>query len=106
MFVSIVQSGKLERALDLVDRLHLEKSYDLAMTIADKHRKLVSLIEDKKTHRFRSYGEDEDEDCVIFSGNMVNNSTLPDRKRVSPLIEEGQNRSRQVLNRSIKPRLI
>jgi chromosome transmission fidelity protein 4 len=62
MFASIVEAGKLERALDLVERLHLEKSYDLAMTIADQHRKLVDRIEETKDRRFRSdygYGQSE-----------------------------------------------
>jgi chromosome transmission fidelity protein 4 len=60
MFASIVEAGKLERALDLVERLHLEKSYDLAMTIADQHRKLVDRIEEVKDRRFGSdyvYGQ-------------------------------------------------
>ena len=52
MFAGIVEAGKLERALDLVERLHLEKSYDLAMTIADNHQKLVDLIEDAKDRKF------------------------------------------------------
>lgn len=54
MFAAIVEAGKLERALDLVERLHLEKSFEIAMTIADHHRKLVDLIEDVKERRFSS----------------------------------------------------
>ena len=54
MFTAIVEAGKLERALDLVERLHLEKSFEIAMTIADHHRKLVDLIEDVKERRFSS----------------------------------------------------
>lgn len=52
MFATTVEAGKLERALDLVERLHLEKSLNLAMTIADSHRKLVDLIEDVKDRKF------------------------------------------------------
>jgi hypothetical protein len=52
MFAATIEAGKLERALDLVERLHLEKSFDLAMTIADNHRKLVDLIEDVKYSKF------------------------------------------------------
>jgi hypothetical protein len=52
MFAATVEAGKLERALDLVERLHLEKSFDLAMAIADNHRKLVDLIEDAKDRKF------------------------------------------------------
>lgn len=59
MFASIVEHGKFERALDLVHRLHLEKSFDLAMALADNHRKLVDLIEEAKDCRF---GQHEDVD--------------------------------------------
>ena len=53
-----VEAGKLEKALDLVFRLHLEQSFDLAMVIADKHRRLVDLIEDA---RDRKFGREEEE---------------------------------------------
>jgi chromosome transmission fidelity protein 4 len=52
MFAATIEAGKLERALDLVERLHLEKSFDLAMTIANNHRKLVDLIEDVRNNKF------------------------------------------------------
>ena len=52
LFAASVQAGKLERALDLVERLHIEKSFDLAMVIADSHRRLVDLIEQAKDNRF------------------------------------------------------
>jgi hypothetical protein len=38
--------------LDLVDRLHLEKSYDLAIRLADRHDKLADMIEDAKDRKF------------------------------------------------------
>jgi chromosome transmission fidelity protein 4 len=57
-----VEAGKLERALDLVDRLQLEKSYELAMTIAGNHDKLVDYIEEAKEKRFAvAYDEEEDD---------------------------------------------
>lgn len=63
MFAGIVEAKKLDRALDLVDKLHLEKSYDLAMRIADHHHKLVDRIEDAKNLRFGAppveYGYDD-----------------------------------------------
>jgi hypothetical protein len=61
MFAATVEAGKLERALDLVERLHIEKSFDLAMTIANNYRKLVDLIEDAKVRKFATFGGDEDE---------------------------------------------
>jgi chromosome transmission fidelity protein 4 len=54
LFMAIATAGKLEMALDLVDRLHLEKSFDIAMTVADRvnHRNLSDRIEEKKELRF------------------------------------------------------
>ena len=52
LFATMVEAGKVERALDLVSRLHLEKSFDLAMTIADHQRTLVDLIQNCKDQRF------------------------------------------------------
>lgn len=62
MFAATVEAAKLERALDLVDRLHLEKSYELAMAIADSHRKLVDLIEDRKDMKFGGLALDDDDE--------------------------------------------
>lgn len=50
--MATLDAGKLERALDLVDRLHLEKSFDLAIRLADHNRKLVELIEEAKNRNF------------------------------------------------------
>jgi hypothetical protein len=62
LFASTVDAGKLERALDLVDRLHLEKSYDLAITLADRHHKLADLIEEARERRFAVDADEEEED--------------------------------------------
>ena len=62
LFASTVDAGKVERALDLVDRLHLEKSYDLAIQLADHQRKLADLIEDAKLQKFSGLAGDEEED--------------------------------------------
>lgn len=50
LFMAIATAGKLKMALDLVDRLHLEKSFDIAMTVADRlnHRNLSDRIDEKK----------------------------------------------------------
>lgn len=60
MFAGVIEAGKLERALDLVERLHLEKSYDLAITIADNHSALADLIEDAKDRKFGGPAENAD----------------------------------------------
>jgi chromosome transmission fidelity protein 4 len=50
LYRAMVEAGKLERALDLVHRLHLEKSFDIAITMADRlnHRNLSDRIENVK----------------------------------------------------------
>lgn len=54
LFMNMADAGKVESALDLVDRLHLEKSFDIAITVADRlnHRNLSDRIEEKKDIRF------------------------------------------------------
>ena len=75
----------------MVERLHLEKSYDLAMTIADNHRKLVDRIEEAKERRFGSdfatdptddpdVFDDEDPDVGYESSRITPDSTIG-RKR-------------------------
>jgi chromosome transmission fidelity protein 4 len=54
LFMNMADAGKVESALDLVDRLHLEKSFEIAITVADRlnHRNLSDRIVDKKEARF------------------------------------------------------
>lgn len=63
LFMQIVQSGKVERGLDLVERLHLEKSYDIAVKAADRigQRKLSDRIEERKMLKFAPPPEEEEE---------------------------------------------
>jgi len=82
MFAATVEAGKSERALDLVERLHLEKSFDLAMTIADSHRKLVDLIEDAKDRKF---GGPEEEPEFTKTESPENNEEYCDSlQRITP----------------------
>jgi chromosome transmission fidelity protein 4 len=82
LFAATVEAGKLERALDLVDRLHLEKSYELAMAIADNHRKLVDLIEDSKDRKFG--GHEEDQDVDDYEAESPDFTEEAGRPRISP----------------------
>lgn len=79
LFAHTVEAGKLERALDLVDRLHLEKSYDLAMKIAENHDKLVDFIEETKESKFPPEEVDdlneEQEDYEEADGSYGANSS-------------------------------
>jgi chromosome transmission fidelity protein 4 len=60
LFNEIIKAGKVERALSLVHRLHLEKSYDIAIQVSDRmgHRKLSDFIEDSKLQRFPAVEDD------------------------------------------------
>ena len=66
LFISMAEAGKVERALDLSRRLHLEKSFDIAMTVADQTnlRKLSDRVFTIKEERFYNDLSD-DEDGVV-----------------------------------------
>ena len=61
LFMEIMKTGKLERALSLMNRLHLEKSFDIAIDSSDRmgHRKLSDKIEEIKLQRFPSVDDEE-----------------------------------------------
>lgn len=61
LFATTVDAGKLEKALDLVYKLEHEKSYDIAMQIAERHNKLVDYIEEAKEAKFGGSYEDDEE---------------------------------------------
>jgi chromosome transmission fidelity protein 4 len=87
MFAALVEAGKLERALDVVERLHLEKSFDLAMKIADHHRKLVDLIEEAKEGRFggEEYPNDHEDDHGLGDNDgPETGGPAFDRQRITP----------------------
>jgi hypothetical protein len=64
LFIGYLEGGKVERALDLVSRLHLEKSFDVAITLSDRmsQGKLSDRIEIVKECRFTLPLEDEMDD--------------------------------------------
>ena len=72
--------------MDLVERLHLEKSFEIAMTIADNHRKLVDFIEHVKDRRFplviMDYDADDDNDRTDFATDLT--EFHHNRSRISP----------------------
>jgi hypothetical protein len=73
LFAATVDDGKLEAALELVNRLHLEKSYDLAIRLADRHDKLADMIEDAKERKF-GYDEGGHSEARAHGNNFqVNN---------------------------------
>ena len=82
VFNTTLEAGKLDRALDLVERLHLEKSYTIAMSLAEGQRKhkLVNMIEDAKDRRFHADDGSEDES----DEDSVPATTGYSRPRISP----------------------
>lgn len=86
LFASMVEAGKLERALDLMERLHLERSFDVAMQIADRHRKLVDRIEQVRDRKFPTEEEDDDEEGEYVTSYSPPDATLGPgiHSRVSP----------------------
>ena len=48
----MVDAGKLDSAFDLVSRLHSEKSYDIAIRLADRNYKLADEVEKLKKYKF------------------------------------------------------
>lgn len=67
LFAAFVDGNKLERALDLVDRLHLEMSYDLAIQLAGRHDKLADSIEEAKYRRFSIENAEHHSDDDVLS---------------------------------------
>jgi hypothetical protein len=68
LFSAMVDANKLERALDLVDRLHLEVSHTLAIQIAGRHDKLADLIEEARDRKFPveiDEGLDENDEEIL-----------------------------------------
>lgn len=92
MFAATIEAGKLERALDLVERLHLEKSFDLAMTIANNHRKLVDLIEDVRNNKFTPLEPDyteQDYDDDYDEQDAPTQRITPDSNKAKRALEDG-----------------
>jgi len=54
LFHATVSAGKLERALDLCERLHLEKSFEIASRVADmaNYRNLADRIDEAKERKY------------------------------------------------------
>jgi chromosome transmission fidelity protein 4 len=93
LFASIVEAGKLERALDLVERLHLERSFDLAMTIADRHRKLVDRIENVKELKFPVDEEDNaGEESYLSATDSPLETNSRDFSSITPDAEAGRSK--------------
>ena len=122
-FDTTVKYGKLERAWDLVGRLHLEKSYEIAMQLADQHDKLVDLIEEAKEIKFggpledgegdEAFDDQGDYESDAYDDNKLDHRSSPPNSRphssqkISP--EVGLGKSKRSLDetfggRNVRPK--
>lgn len=109
MFAAAFNANKVERALDLVERLHLEQSFDLAMQIADSNRKLVDRVEEAKQNKFGDSddlddgvdGDDDSEMDIPTSATDTRNRISPDasmgRKRTGSTFDDRRVRQKSAL---------
>ena len=72
LFNAVVQAGKVERAYDLVQRLHSERALDVAITWADRQgqRKLSDRIEEFKLRKYPPIDEEELDDSASFDSGV------------------------------------
>ena len=72
LYSGMVDAGKLDSAFDLVSRLHSEKSYDIAMRLADRNYKLADEVERLKKYKFPD--DDASEDSYIADDTGASNT--------------------------------
>jgi len=72
LFMANLELGKVERALDLTHKLHLEKSFDIAIHLAERtsHRTLTDRIETLKDRRFAVEEDDNISDDEQFNDEV------------------------------------
>jgi hypothetical protein len=102
-----IEEGKLERALDLVKRLHLEKSFDIVMALCDNHRNLVALIETAKEKKFANITDDgssssEDEE---YAGTHESGTYNNDGRHITPETRDKRSREGADHGRSVRTRV-
>ena len=97
--------------MDLVDRLHLEKSYDIAITLANRHDKLADLIEDAKERRF-AVDDDMQDDFEDDGGYDEEESPVSHQtsapssfKQISPDMNQNGKRSLSLGNLAAQRRM-
>ena len=96
LYSGMVDAGKLESAFDLVSRLHSEKSYDIAIRLADRNYKLADEVEKMKRYKFPD-DDASDTNCAVE--NVGNSNTLAHHsegmqsKQISPDLRRIEKRS-------------
>lgn len=103
-FAATIEAGKLERALDLVNRLHLKQSYDIAMTLAANHRKMVELIEKAKKLKFASVNANASSDADDDDDEVVPTTSSDQGRQITPEMTEKRRREEAEQGRSVRVR--
>ena len=85
----MVDANKVERAADLVERLHNEVSFDLAIRIAGRHDKLADIVEQAKFNKFSPPDDehalsDEEEYSNSPETTLLKRFEAPSSRNVSP----------------------
>ncbi|KAL3926391.1 MAG: hypothetical protein SGBAC_013495 [Bacillariaceae sp.] len=97
LFAGMMDEGKIERALDFVDRLHLPKSYEIAARMAEHNRKVADLIEDAK---FKNFPGEENNSLDHTMDPLVSNSRSPEVTGEDPhFVTPVANQPRQKMNK-------
>lgn len=101
LFTSFVKSGKVERGFDLSQRLHNEKSFDIAINMADRagHRKLSDRIEEVKNQRYPPIYEDSEGESLDGSDGYRSE----DVDEQEPTVATQQDRIAPLIQREISP---
>ena len=90
LFQVVVQAGKVERAYDLVQRLHSEKLLDIAITYADRQgqRKLSDRIEEYKLQKYPTIDDEGpfDDSTSVDSGARSERSASFDEEEKEPVV--------------------
>ena len=96
----MVDAGKLESAFDLVSRLHTEKSFDIAVRLADRQYKLADEIDNMKKIKFPhddyEYDEDNIKNAFQMTKPMENHFDRSNSKQISPDSRRTEKRSNEL----------
>lgn len=113
LFNNMIGAGKVESALDLVQRLHNEDSFEIAMEIADRsnQRKLSDHIYSIKESRFDQIETDQhvDDDGDSYAGSVNTSFTQETQTnetvmKVSPEASSFRNKRKVQVEHPEKPR--
>lgn len=92
LFSAVVQSGKVERAYDLVRRLHSEKAMDTAVQMAERvgQRKLCDRIDDLRLRKYPPIEEEEDDGPFGDDGDAASFDSRASEEKSGGSFDDGE----------------